>query len=244
MVARREIAVRLPFSVDQFFAVIRHYNEAVWPAQVVLLLIGLAAVGLLALQRPWCSVAISGLLALLWGWTGLAYHLAFFSSINPLAYAFGALSLVGAAVFVWLGVVRRELDFVLHRDARSAVGLLLLLFALVIYPAWSALAGHAYPNLPTFGLPCPTTIFTIGLLATAQGSRVRLALIAPVLWSLVGGQAAFLLDVPPDLGLMAAGLIALGLALRNEGVAAARTHASRGRLGTADDGAERRAQAQ
>jgi hypothetical protein len=206
--------LRLPFSVDQFFEVIRRYNESVWPAQVLLLLVGLAAIVLLALKRPWSGVAISGILALLWAWIGLVYHLAFFTSINPLAYVFGALSLVGAGAFVWLGVVRRELNFAVRRDARSVVGLVLMAFALLIYPAWSTLAGHAYPNLPTFGLPCPTTIFTIGMLAMALEGKARIALVVPILWSLVGGQAAFLLDVPPDLGLLAAGLIALGLALQ------------------------------
>jgi len=204
--------MRLPFSVDQFFAVIRQYNESVWPAQVLLQLIGFAAIGVLLWKRPWSSVAISGMLAFLWAWMGLVYHLTFFTSINPLAYVFGGLSLVGAAVFVWLGIVRRELDFAPRRNARGVIGAVFVTFALLIYPAWSSFAGHAYPNLPTFGLPCPTTIFTIGMLAMALGSKVRIALVLPILWSLVGGQAAFLLDVPPDLGLLASGLIALGFA--------------------------------
>ena len=206
--------MRLPFSVDQFFAVIQHYNTSVWPAQVVLLLLGMVSIIFLLWKHPWSSVAISGVLALLWGWMGVVFHIAFFTSINPLAYAFGALSLVGAVVLVWLGMVRRALDFVPRRDARSAIGLLLMGFALVVYPVWSTLAGHAYPSLPTFGLPCPTTIFTIGMLAMARARQARWALIVPILWSLVGGQAAFLLDVPPDLGLIAAGLVALGLMLR------------------------------
>jgi hypothetical protein len=217
--------MRLPFSVDQFFEVIRRYNESVWPAQVLLLLVGLAAIVVLALKRPWSGVAISGILALLWAWIGLVYHLAFFTSINPLAYVFGALSLVGAGAFVWLGVVRRELNFAVRRDARSVVGLVLMAFALLIYPAWSTLAGHAYPNLPTFGLPCPTTIFTIGMLAMALEGKARIALVVPILWSLVGGQAAFLLDVPPDLGLLAAGLIALGLALQTRKASETVAHA-------------------
>lgn len=206
--------MQLPFSADQFFAVIRQYNEAVWPAQVLVVLMGLAAMALLLWKRSWSSVAISGILALLWTWMGVVYHLAFFTSINPLAYVFGAISLVGAAVFVWLGMLRSELDFIPRRDGRGLMGMVLMVFAFLIYPAWSSMAGHAYPSLPTFGLPCPTTIFTIGMLAMAVGRKVRIALVVPILWSLVGGQAAFLLDVPPDWGLVVAGLIALGLAFR------------------------------
>lgn len=68
-----------------------------------------------------------------------------------------------------------------------------------------------YPEMPTFGLPCPTTIFTIGLLCFAVWPLPRSPLIVPLLWCLVGAQAAFLLGVKPDLGLIPTGLVALGL---------------------------------
>jgi hypothetical protein len=90
-------------------------------------------------------------------------------------------------------------------------GVVLIVFALVVYPVWSAYTGHAYPATPTFGLPCPTTIFTMGVLCFAAPPLPRGVMIAPVLWCLVGAQAAFLLGVQPDLGLIAAGLVGLGL---------------------------------
>ena len=64
-------------------------------------------------------------------------------------------------------------------------------------------------RLPTFGLPCPTTIFTIGLLCFAVPPTPRSPLIVPLLWCLVGAQAAFLLGVQPDLGLIAAGVVGM-----------------------------------
>lgn len=206
--------MELPFTTGQFFSVIQHYNETVWPAQIVLLLLALAALAALAARRPWASAFVSGILAALWAWTGVVYHLAFFTSINPAAYAFGTLALLGAAAFVWLGVVKGRLVFEAGRTIRSALAAAWVLFALAIYPAWSAAAGHAYPELPTFGLPCPTTIFTIGLLTLATGRAARIALAVPIVWALVGGQAAFLLGVPPDLGLLAAGVFAIGLLVR------------------------------
>jgi hypothetical protein len=39
-------------------------------------------------------------------------------------------------------------------------------------------------------------------------------LVAPVLWSIVGVQAAFLLGVTPDLALLPAGVAALALLVR------------------------------
>jgi Family of unknown function (DUF6064) len=70
-----------------------------------------------------------------------------------------------------------------------------------VYPAWSWLSGQRYLETPTFGLPCPTTIFTMGLLAFLVRPYPRSPLVVPVLWSLIGVQAAFLLKVPQDFAL-------------------------------------------
>jgi hypothetical protein len=75
------------------------------------------------------------------------------------------------------------------------------MYALLVYPALSMVTGHHYPEMPTFGLPCPTTIFTVGVLALAKPPVPRVVLIVPILWSLIGVQAAFLLGVPQDLAL-------------------------------------------
>jgi len=203
--------MHLPFTVEQFFGVFRLYNNAVWPAQVFLLLLAVLAVIFIALRRPWSGVAVSALLALFWLWVGVAYHLAFFARINPVAFAFGAISIVGGLLFVWQGVVRRHLEFSFAKSVRTGLGVSVLAFALVAYPVWATQVGHGYPELPTFGLPCPTTIFTIGVLALASGAGLRTVLTVPILWSLVGSQAAFLLDVKPDLGLLVAGVVAMGL---------------------------------
>ncbi len=203
--------MELPFTIDQFYGVFRDYNTSVWPAQWVLVALGLAAVAAALRPRPWSGVAVSAILGVLWTWIALAYHLAFFARISAPAYAFAALSMVGAALFLWQGVVRRRLSFQWVPGPKAAAGVALIVFALVVYPVWSALAGHPYPATPTFGLPCPTTIFTIGLLCFAVPPTPRSPLIVPLLWCLVGAQAAFLLGVQPDLGLIAAGAVGVGL---------------------------------
>ena len=146
----------------------------------------------------------------------LAYHLAFFSSLNPLAYAFASLPLAGAGIFFCQGIVRRRLEFKLSANARTAGGLGLGVFSLVLYPLWSYCAGHRYPALPTFGLPCLTTLFTIGLLAFLVAPYPRSLFVIPVLWCFVGAQAAFLFDVPQDLGLIVAGVAGIVLLLRSK----------------------------
>ena len=84
-----------------------------------------------------------------------------------------------------------------------------VLFALLVYPLLGWAMGHRYPEVPTFGLPCPTTIFTIGTLLFARGAVPRSLLVVPVLWSAVGSSAAFTLGVYQDLGLLVAGVVAV-----------------------------------
>lgn len=218
--------MQLPFTVGQFFDVIRAYNAAVWPAQVVLLGLAIGAVVLVAVPRRWSGVGISLVLATLWAWIGLAYHLAFFSAINPLAYGFAAVSVAGAAVFFWQGVVLRRLEFRWMPGARGVVAASLVVFALGLYPAWSSWSGHGYPWLPTFGLPCPTTVFTIGLLAFVVPPCPRATLVVPVLWCFVGAQAAVLFGVQADLGLVVAGIVGIVL-LARPGTAGAPAGSSR-----------------
>lgn len=201
----------IPFTIEQFHGLFRDYNTAVWPAQWLLLAMALVAIAAVLRPRHWSGVAVSVILGALWAWIAIAYHLIFFAPINPAAYAFAALSLAGAGVFIWQGAIRRRLVFQWAPGPKATAGAALIFFALVVYPIWSALAGHPYPQTPTFGLPCPTTIFTIGLLCFAVPPTPRSPLIVPVLWCLVGAQAAFLLGMQPDLSLIVAGLMGMGL---------------------------------
>ena len=205
--------MQLPFTVEQFFGVFRAYNGAVWPAQIPLLGLALLALIFIRLRRSWSGVAVSAILGVLWVWLGAAYHLVFFAHINRVAYGFGALSIAGGLLFAWHGVICRRLRFAFAKSLRSALGVALIAFAIIGYPVWATLAGHAYPELPTFGLPCPTTIFTLGVLALGSGSGLRAVLAVPILWALLGSQAAFLLDVKPDLGLLVAAVVGIALFL-------------------------------
>jgi Family of unknown function (DUF6064) len=194
--------MNLPFTPTQFFAVFAAYNQAVWPAQLVLVAVALAIVAGVAVAPARAGRWVSWGLALLWVWMALIYHLGFFWAVNPVAPLFAALSLAAAGAFVWLGVVRQHLRFEPEWDARKSVGLLTIVFALGVYPAWGILAGERYPALPSFGLPCPTTIFSFGLLLMVARPMPRWVLAAPMLWAAIGSVAAFSLNVPQDSALI------------------------------------------
>jgi hypothetical protein len=203
--------MQLPFTADQFFDVFRQYNEAVWPAQAALTLLAVVAAGLILSRRAVSGRLISAILALLWSWTGVAYHLMYFAAINKAAFAFGAIFLAGSGVFLWTGVIKGRLAYAMANPAHRVLGGALIAYALLAYPVLSAALGHPYPTMPTFGLPCPTTIFTIGMLCFLAAPFPKYVLAAPILWAVVGSQAAFLLGVYADIGLLVAGLVALFL---------------------------------
>ena len=75
----------------------------------------------------------------------------------------------------------------------------------MLYPAIVRAEGHAFPRLPTFGVPCPTAILTIGFLLAAGRSLPRVVAVIPLVWAFIAGSSAFLLGVRADLMLLAAG---------------------------------------
>lgn len=203
----------LPFTRDQFFQVFSRYNEGVMPLQVGLFLLGLSAFSALVVRRGHRSDrVVSAILAGLWAWMGVVYHLLYFTPVNPGARLFGAVFIAQAALFAWTGAVRGRLAFDGEGRWRRIAGHGLIAYALVGYPLLSLMLGREFPETPTFGLPCPTTIFTIGMLAFLSQPFPRYVFVVPIAWALIGGQAAFLLGVPEDLGLLLAGLAGLWLA--------------------------------
>jgi hypothetical protein len=69
--------------------------------------------------------------------------------------------------------------------------------------------------MPAFGIaPCPLAIFTFGLLLLAAPRAPLHLLVIPLIWAAVGGSAAWLLDMPQDMALPIAAVLAAALAFR------------------------------
>lgn len=204
--------MNLPFSRTEFLQVFAAYNSAIWPLQVLAAGLGVFAVVLLFWRPAWADRAIAAVLCSLWSVMAVGYHWMYFSTINRAAYAFGALFIVAALVFLVDGVIRARMSFAFVPGIRGAFAAVLLVYALAVYPLTGLLVIAPYPETPLFGVaPCPTTIYTLGLLLLACHPRPWIPAAIPLLWSVIGGSAAFLLNVPQDLGLLAAaGLWILG----------------------------------
>jgi hypothetical protein len=196
----------LPFTVEQFMGIFEKYNIAVWPMQIILVLIALSALFLSLRKFSYSDKFISAILGFFWLWIGVVYHLTHFTSINTAAYLFGALYIIQGLIFIFVGGIKSRLSFKLQPNAYGIIGSLFILYALIIYPILGYFLGHVYPKNPTFGLPCPTTIFTFGLLLWTDKIVPKYVLVIPLIWSMIGFGAALSLGVKEDYGLLIAGV--------------------------------------
>ena len=201
----------IPFTVNQFLSVFERYNVAVWPAQIILYTLAVGAILSTIQRRKDFSRIVSLMLALFWIWMGLVYHFWFFSAINRAALIFGAFFILQGMLFFIVGVWQRRLRFWFTLDLFGIVGGLFSVYALIVYPALGYWLGHRYPAAPTFGLPCPTTIFTFGMLLWTRRGVPLYVLTIPFAWSLLGISAAISFGMTQDYGLLVAGLLGSSL---------------------------------
>lgn len=195
----------------------------------MLIYLAAAVLVLLALRRPSPTVnmALGGLLTFCWILMGAGYHLGFFRAVSGVALPAGVLFILTGLGFAAL-TARQRLAFAGRRDAWALLGVALILDAMLAYPLIGMAAGHGYPRAPVFGVaPCPTAIFTFGVLLLSARPVPGALLVVPAAWSLFATSAAVLLGVTEDLALPVAGVAGTaGVLLRNRALRRAASPAS------------------
>lgn len=200
-----------PFTTEQFLDVFKTYNLTVWPAQIFLVLLALVAIFLAVYKTKFSDKVIILTLTFYWLWIGIVYHLIFFTEINKAAYGFAALFVLQAALFFYFGIIKRTIHFKYVNSVKGLSAIVLFLYSLIFYPLLGYAFGHSYPRFPTFGLPCPTTIFTFGLLLLLEGKVNKVLFIIPVLWAFIGFTAALKLGIIQDIGLLVSAVLTISV---------------------------------
>lgn len=212
--------MNIPFSYEQFLNVFENYNVSVWPFQIVLVILAIAAIILSFKNTRFSDKTIAYILSFFWLWIGVVYHLIFFTVINPAAYFFGILFVVQGCLFFMAGL-KKQITFTFNRNIYTITGILFFIYAIIIYPILSHTFGHIYPKAPTFGLPCPTVIFTFGVLLFSKKKIPLFVVIIPFIWSIIGFSAAINLQIYEDFGLAIAGILGtLFIFIKNKKTAA------------------------
>lgn len=200
--------MHIPFTLTEFFDVFEAYNLAIWPLQVISYILAVVALVSAFFKTRFTDIVVNTVLFLFWAWTGVVYHIIFFSSVNKAAFVFGLLFAIQSVMFLVSGVFTRKLAFRPRIDFYTSVGAIFIVYAMVIYPVLGYISGHAYPRSPSFGVtPCPVTIFTFGMLLWTGKKMPKYVLVIPLVWSIIGSIAAVSLAVREDLGLLVAGVV-------------------------------------
>jgi len=202
--------MKLPFTADQFLEIFKSYNESIFPIQIVFYLIAAIALFLLFSSADKSRI-ISLILSFFWLWIGIVYHIIYFSKINKAAYLFGSLFILQGIIFFIYGIVSNKLILRYNKNILNKTGIIIISYALIIYPVLGYLLGRPYPYSITIGLPCPTTIFTFGILLFSEKKIPFAALIIPLLWSITGFTVALNFSIFEDFGLILSGLISFTL---------------------------------
>jgi len=192
----------MPFSAEQLMGVFKSYNEGIFPFNYIIYLIGIVAFSGAFYQKRW----INYLLAFLWVWIGAVFQFMYFSAISMVAAAFGIFFIVQGVLFVFLA--RRPMPVSEAPPIwRKAIGTLFVIYGMGIYEAIGPLFGHTYPAAPDFGVTCPTTIYTFGVLLVAYRRVHWVYLIIPLAISFLGMTAALKLGMTEDYALPVAGIL-------------------------------------
>jgi len=206
--------MKLPFTTDQFLGIFTQYNQALHPWQGAVYLLVLAALLLILWHKQAGTRMMLILLPIMWLINGIAYHILFFSRINAVARVFGGMFVLQALLLLPYALKRDLQPVRPFGSVRSVVGWILVFYGIFVYGLIGHAIGHQYPTAPVFGVaPCPTVIFTLGMMLILAGQLKKHLFIIPVLWSAIGASAAFKLGIKEDIGLLVSGLAALGMIL-------------------------------
>lgn len=210
------VGMKIPFSKEEFLDVFEKYNQSIWPVQVLFYFLALTALIAIWKNHKNSSRLALFIVSFFWIWMGLVYHLIYFSSINQAASIFGVAFIVQGLLFLYFGVIRKSIQLKASLRLSGVVAVIFFTYSLIIYPLLGVFTGHVYPRAPTFGVPCPTTIFTFGLLLYSINRIPWVLVLVPLLWTIIGFSAAVNLSMKEDIGLVISGGIFLIILFMNK----------------------------
>ncbi|WP_454021141.1 DUF6064 family protein [Azospirillum sp. Marseille-Q6669] len=197
----------LLFSPRTYWRLIERHNEALWPAHVLLLLVGAAILLGLIRPRPWSHRGVAWTSAVLWAWLAWSFLWERYATIN---WAASYVAPLFALQSILLALIGSRLRWSLSWNGRALAGLALFLYALALHPLAAFLVGRTLRGAEVFGItPDPTAIATIGLVMMAEGRWSWLLLAMPMAWCLASWATLHSLGAPEQWVLLGAALAAL-----------------------------------
>lgn len=185
----------LMFAPGTYWRLFELHNQALWPAQVLAVAVGLALA--LGLWRGHGGALRAAAMVLALGWAFVAWTFLWqrYAAINwasvGFAWGFGA-----QAIGLFVLATRPSLVLAV-RPTRHLVGVGLVLWSVLAHPLLAPALGRPWAQAEVFGLaPDPTAIATLGVLlcadAATRATRVLLGVLRAGAWVWCAVSAATL----------------------------------------------------
>ncbi len=172
----------LLFSPRTYWRLFQLANEALWPLQIPVLLIGAAILAMLFRPRAWADRVIPAVLAAAWLSVSVGFPWMRYAAINWAAIYFVPVFVGRGLLVLWLGTVRGRLAFAAERGVAGVIGIALYVYALALHPLIALVAGRPLQAAEVVGIaPDPTAMSPI---ACAPSRRDSAAHILPIIWCL------------------------------------------------------------
>lgn len=199
--------MKAPFLFDEFLAMLELFNTNLWPVHVIMYALAFVAIFFAIRKTHNSGLVITVILGFFWIWVGIVFNLLYFSKLYSMAYLFLGLFILEGIILAIQGLFRHRLTFRVRADIFGFTGGVLIIYALAGYPLIGYATGRGLEHLLYAGMmPCPTTIFTLGMLLWTEKPIPKLVPVIPVVYAL-SGFVPVSLGVVEDIGLIVAGIV-------------------------------------
>ncbi len=196
----------IPFSVQEFLAVLENYNLAIWPLQIFAYILVLPTLFFSSISKRYSIKIVLAILSFFWLFTGIVFCFIYWAPSHIFGYIFGICCVIQGLLFLY-SIYKSDITMGSRNISHLFIGILFVLYAIIGYQIFGYYIGHIYPKFFAVGLvPCPTTIFTFGIFLII-GSKIQIKyFIVPLIISLGGIMAAYN-GIYEDIGLAIAGIL-------------------------------------
>jgi hypothetical protein len=206
------IADLVLFTPETYFRLFELHHRDWWPMQLACLAMAMVILLCLWLKPTWGGRVIAILLATSWAWVGWAFLHLRLAPIHWVADWYAIAFFSQALLLFVYGISSRGVEFEIGNSARAAIGVFVLMAALLVMPAIAYLTGREWMQTELFAMtPDATALVTLGLLLLAKGRVAGWLVVIPVAWCFVTGVTLWVLEATEAMILPAGAMLTIAM---------------------------------
>ena len=183
------------FSLRVYSRLFELHNQALWPAHILTVALGLAMLYMLARPTRFRVRLILATLGALWLWVAGSFFFERYATINWLAVYVAPFAALQAYLLFGACAMARRPELRRPRGISGFAALGIPAFAIIGYPLITLATGRSWSGAEVFGIaPDPTAVATVAVLAQARRGALWPLMLIPGLWCLISGLTLWILE--------------------------------------------------